>query len=98
VILIPAYNGITCECQMGVDILCRAGYRVLVERCNADIALARSRLASTALRLGYKHFLWIDSDMCFDPDVVEPLLKSAHELIGGAYVKEGAACFCASHL
>jgi hypothetical protein len=89
VILVPAYQGIRYECQLGLDVLERDGYSLLVERQNADIVLARSRLASTALQKGFDNMLWIDSDMCFDPTSVRRLLDSPFPIIGGAYVKKG---------
>lgn len=50
------------------------------------ITRARNTLVSTFLdRPQYSHFLFIDSDIAFEPDQVFRLLESGHEVVGGVY-------------
>lgn len=46
---------------------------------------ARERIAHTAINEHYSHVLWLDSDMVFNPDIVEDLLFNGKDFITGVY-------------
>ena len=52
---------------------------------------ARNTMAITALERGYDYVLWLDSDMTFEPDLLERLYQTATEkdldVLGGLYFK-----------
>ena len=56
---------------------------VFQQRCY--IHLSREKLAKMALDGGYSHILFIDSDMCFSPLVIERLLSRDKDIIAGLY-------------
>lgn len=50
------------------------------------VYIARERLAQNAVSEGFTHVLWIDSDMTFEPGIVEDLLFCGKEMVCGAFV------------
>jgi hypothetical protein len=50
-----------------------------------DLAIARNRLASTALAQGYSHIFYIDSDMSYSADLVATMLEADRDVIGLIY-------------
>lgn len=50
------------------------------------VYIARNRLANKAINEGYTHVLWLDSDMIFDPHVVDDLMDCGKEMVCGAFV------------
>ena len=50
------------------------------------VYIARERLAGKAIRNGFTHVLWLDSDMVFDPNIFEDLLFCGKEMVCGAFV------------
>ena len=52
------------------------------------ITRARNYLVDEFLRSGYSHLLFIDSDICFDPQDVLAMLALDKDVIGGPYPKK----------
>ena len=50
------------------------------------IYVARERIAYRAVREGFTHVLWIDSDMTFGPETAEDLLWCGKDVVCGAFV------------
>lgn len=57
-------------------------YRVSIEG-GTLVHIARERLAGSAANKGYTHILWLDSDMVFEPDLLQQLLHSGNEFVSG---------------
>ena len=52
------------------------------------VDMARNKLAKLACDQGYERILWIDSDMKFDPDLMERLsadLEEGYDVVSGLY-------------
>ena len=67
-----------------------------VGECKADFVIrmavdaARNELAKTAVQGGYDRILWIDSDMTFEPDLLERLsddLEAGYDVVCWLYFK-----------
>ena len=50
------------------------------------VYIARNRLACRAVNEKYTHVLWLDSDMTFEPNILEDLMDSGKEMVCGAFV------------
>ena len=49
------------------------------------VYLARERIAHKAINEEYSHVLWLDSDMIFNPDILDDLMFSGHGFVTGIY-------------
>ncbi|MBK8254100.1 MAG: hypothetical protein IPK82_15720 [Polyangiaceae bacterium] len=97
VVLVPANGSIEPECEQGLRVLESRGYQVRRVPGFAAIDLARSQMATDALRDGFDELLWIDSDIAFNADDVEKLRGHGATMIAGLYPKKGTRAL-ASHL
>lgn len=57
-------------------------YEVAIES-GTLVYMARDRLAGKAVNHGFSHVLWLDSDMVFEPEIVEDLQFSGHDFVTG---------------
>jgi len=55
-------------------------------RPGTSVHIGREYLAEAAVTEGVTHVLWIDSDMTFQPDIVDDLLWSGKDMVCGAFV------------
>ena len=77
-----------------VKSLANLSLRLGRERIPADVEIiggtlvyiARNRLAHRAIRDGYTHVLWLDSDMTFSDSIVDDLLFCGKDMVCGAFV------------
>ena len=89
-IAIPAMDSIftvTAQCLMNLRPVDAVGTQFAV-RMPVDIA--RNSLAKYACEEGFDRILWLDSDMTFDPDIMERLsadLDEGYDLVCGIYFK-----------
>lgn len=49
------------------------------------VYVARDKLANKAMRGGYSHVLWLDSDMVFNAELVDDLMFSGQDFVSGIY-------------
>lgn len=65
------------------------------------VYIARDKLARKAVREGFTHVLWIDSDMVFTPGIVEDLLFCGAPVVSGIAVSRrqpfGSCLFSSLH-
>ncbi len=95
VILCPAYGQIEPETERGFQALANAGYKVTVLRGGSSIDLARSMMATDAMRDGFEETFWIDSDTVFKPADVERIRSLNLPFCCGLYSKKDASGFAA---
>ena len=67
--------------------LTRDGVKVDVQFMEGSmIYVSRDRLAYRAIEGEYTHVLWLDSDMSFEPHIVDDLLWCRKDMVCGAFV------------
>jgi hypothetical protein len=85
VVLVPYFSAVERECDEGLRALMAAGVAVKRSSLSA-IDLLRSALLSHALRDGFDRFLFIDSDIGFDPRDAIRLFARPEPVVAGIYV------------
>lgn len=50
------------------------------------VYIARNKLANKAINEGFTHVLWLDSDMVFNPQILDDLMFCGKEMVCGAFV------------
>lgn len=71
----------------------RVGQTGFAFSCSSLVYDARNTLAKQAVTEGYDRVLWLDSDMDFEPDLLEKLsadMDEGRELVSGLYFKRKA--------
>ena len=69
-------------------------YKLAIES-GTLIYMARERLAGSAVNQGYTHVLWLDSDMVFEPELLEDLMFSGKDFVSGiAHGRRKPFCSC----
>lgn len=67
---------------------------VLYEMIGSLIYQSRNQLVKDAMKIGADYILWLDSDMEFEPDIAERLLKHMEdkEMVSGLYFRRKMPC------
>ncbi len=89
IVLVPVAQHIEPETLDGLSELMNRGYRVQTLRGCSQVDLARSIMASDAMREGFEETMWIDADVVFDPNDVDKLRGHGKPLVAGLYTKKG---------
>ena len=89
IVIVPCQDRIVPQVDEGLRALERLGVRVHRAFGQSAIDAARSRLATQALKNGYKEILWIDADVAFTVTDVERIRSHGLLLVGGIYAKKG---------
>jgi hypothetical protein len=92
VVLVPHYGPVERECDDGLRRLERSGVTVRRGTFPA-IDLLRNVMLSQAMHAGFDRFLFIDSDIGFNPDDAIRLLASPEPVIAAIYMKKGVKDF-----
>ncbi len=92
VVLVPYYASIDRECDQSLRALERAGIPVRRASFSA-IDLLRSVLLSQALAAGFDRFLFIDSDVGFEPDDAIRTLARPEPVVAALYMKKDVRDF-----
>jgi hypothetical protein len=79
-------------CEDALKELERRGYVVRRVRGYAAVDQARNHMATDALAEGFQETMWIDSDVSFDPDVVDQLRAHRLPVVCGIYPRKGQRC------
>lgn len=87
-VLMPVAVSIEPETEAAVRELSDRGYKVRLLKGASQIDLARSMMATQAMRDGFAETMWIDSDVVFDPDDVDKLRAHGRPLTAGLYPKK----------
>jgi hypothetical protein len=89
IVIVPCQDRIVPQVDEGLRALERLGVRVHRAFGQSAIDAARSRLATQALKNGYKEILWIDADVAFTVADVERIRSHGLLIVGGIYAKKG---------
>lgn len=87
-IAIPCMDMVHTEFMKSLLGMRRVGETKFMISCSSLIYDARNAMARKAVNEGYDRILWLDSDMSFDPDLMERLsahLDDGKEFISGIY-------------
>lgn len=87
-ILIPCMDMVHTDFHMSLLRLKRPSDTVISHAKSSLVYDSRNALAETAVRRGYDRVLWLDSDMMFEPDLLERLsarLDEGYEMVTGIY-------------
>jgi len=95
VVLVPVFGQIEPETEAALRVLATRGYAVRTLRGSSQIDLARSTLATRAMRDGFAETMWIDADTVFEPDAVDKLRAHGKPLTAGLYMRKGPKEFAA---
>lgn len=93
VVLVPVARYIEPQTDDLLKQLAGRGYDVRYLRGASMVDLARSTMATQALRDGYEETFWIDSDMAFDPDDVDKIRSHKLPICAGMYPCKGPKRF-----
>lgn len=88
-VLVPVFGSIEPEVDDKLRELANRGYKVRILRGSSQIDLARSTLATRAIRDGFTETMWIDADVVFDPNDVDRIRSHGKPFTAGLYVKKG---------
>jgi len=98
VILVPVGGAIDPGCEDALRELERRGYAVWRVHGYSAIDAARNQMTSDALAQRFDEFMWIDSDIVFDPDDIDKLRRHELPLVCGIYSKKGSRQFASAFL
>jgi len=87
-VLVPHLNGIDQDCEQSLLELERLGIQVIRRSGSSQIDVARSEMASSALRAGFQSILFVDSDIGFEAIDAVRLLIRPERVIAGIYAKK----------
>ena len=89
-ILVPYYREIDEDCEKGLKECEKRGHSVWRQPACSAIDVARNEMASFCVHTDVESFMFIDSDIGFNPDDVDKLFKSERLVISGVYFKKGS--------
>lgn len=92
-VLVPAYGAIEPQTEELLHVLAQRGYAVRTLRGASQVDLARSSMATDALRDGFQETFWIDADQTFDPDDVDRIRSLNLPFCAALYVAKGPKRF-----
>jgi hypothetical protein len=94
-VLVPHLDSIDVDTHEALQVLLSMGHQVR-RLSGLPVDVARSVLAARALQEGFEEFLWVDSDIVFQPTDVERLRERRLPIVCGLYPKKGPAEFACS--
>lgn len=92
-VCVPVASALEPQTEDLLRELSNRGYAVRMLRGSSQVDLARSSLATEAIREGFESTFWIDSDMHFNPDDVETIVESSQPFLAGMYPAKGPRQF-----
>ncbi len=95
VVLVPIAAALEPETDSALRVLSSLGYVVRFLRGSSQVDLARSTMATEAMRDGFKETLWIDSDVVFTAEDVERIRSHKLPFVVGLYPRKGPKEFAA---
>lgn len=97
-VLVPVARYIEPECEESLRELERRGYHVHRLFGMSAVDQARNILIAQALEGDYQEFVWIDSDVAFDPADVDRLRRHNKPVVVGLYSMKGEGGVAAEYL
>lgn len=91
-IAVPCMDYVPVEFCQSLALLNKVGDCKLAMNSGSLVYTSREQLAKMAITKEYDYVLWLDSDMTFNPDTLERLLKDAEgrDFVSGVYYRRVA--------
>lgn len=91
-IAIPCMDQVATQFSTSLAMLRKVGDCVIASKQGSLIYAARDDLAKMAIKMDADYVLWLDSDMVFEPDILERLLQDTEkgDIITGLYFRRSA--------
>lgn len=91
-IAVPCMDQVPAQFCQSLAMLKKVGECAISFQISSLIYTARDALAKRAVDMGADQILWLDSDMVFNPDLMEQLLKAREKdaIISGLYYRRSA--------
>lgn len=91
-IAIPCMDQVATQFSTSLAMLRKAGDCVIASKQGSLIYAARDDLAKMAIKMDADYILWLDSDMVFEPDLLERLLEDREkgDIVSGLYFRRAA--------
>lgn len=91
-IAIPCMDQVATQFCTSLAMLRKVGDCIIASKQGSLIYAARDDLAKMAIKMDADYILWLDSDMVFDPDILEKLLQDTEkgDIISGLYFRRAA--------
>lgn len=91
-IAIPCMDQVATQFCTSLAMLRKVDDCVIASKQGSLIYAARDDLAKMAIKMDADYILWLDSDMVFDPDILEKLLQDTEkgDIISGLYFRRAA--------
>ena len=90
-IAVPCMDQVPAQFAASLATLRKTEETVVAFQISSLVYTARNELAKTAIQLNADFVLWLDSDMVFEPDILERLLKDYQDkkgdIISGIYFR-----------
>lgn len=91
-IAIPCMDQVATQFATSLAMLRKVGDCVIASKQGSLIYAARDDLAKMAIKMDADYVFWLDSDMVFEPDILERLLQDTEkgDIISGLYFRRAA--------
>lgn len=92
-IAVPSMDTVPAVFAQALAMLHKVGNCAIAFQVGSLIYTSRNALATRAIEMGADYVLWLDSDMFFEPDTLERMLKRMQEndldILTGVYYRRG---------
>ena len=88
-IAVPCMDSVPSQFAQCLATLKKVGEVVIAFQIGSLIYTSRDNLSKQAIKMGADYILWLDSDMVFEPDILEKMLDTIgeDEIITGLYFR-----------
>ena len=89
-IAVPSMDDVPARFAQSLSMLKKVGHCAIAFQIGSLVYMSRNELAKKAIEIGAEYILWLDSDMVFDPDLLEKLMADMSEdvsMVSGVYFR-----------
>lgn len=89
-IAVPSMDDVPARFAQSLSMLRKVGHCAIAFQIGSLVYMSRNELARKAIEIGADYILWLDSDMVFDPDLLEKLMARMGEgvdMVSGVYFR-----------
>lgn len=89
-IAVPSMDDVPARFAQSLSMLRKVGHCAIAFQIGSLVYMSRNELAKRAMDIGADYVLWLDSDMVFEPDLLEKLMedmKDGVDIVSGVYFR-----------